>query len=63
MFTKKSVLILVASAIVATIALYYIDSDPPSDGIGTRIINTIIVFTLITIVYAIVYSAGRKFRQ
>lgn len=59
MFTNKSVLVLVASAIVATTVFWFLDNEPGSDGIVAFIMLTVMVFILITIVYAIVYSAQK----
>lgn len=64
MKTAKVFFILVLSALMLTSFLYWIDTDPPYPESSRNLIEFLIIcgliFTLLTVIYLIVYMSGKN---
>lgn len=57
---RKRILILLVTAILITVFLYQVDTDPPTDTRVHYVVNTSIVFCAVTVVYLLLTRFPRK---
>ena len=60
MFRPIRILLLAIVSIMLSVAIYWVDSDPPSDTILQMVINVVIVFGVTTILYVAIYGLLRR---
>ena len=63
MFRPLRLLVLVIVSLLLTALLYAIDNDPPSDGPVQWVMNAVIAFIIITLLYAAAVGIRREFRK
>jgi hypothetical protein len=60
LFTPIRLFALLTAAVLLTMLLYLIDSDPPSDTIYEKAVNTAVVFIVVTMLYYAIHKMLKR---
>jgi hypothetical protein len=63
MFRPIRIILLLIISLPVTAALYYIDSDLPTDGLYERFLNYVLVTVILFLLYAAVVGMAKLFNR